>query len=32
MIEILKLFDVGTAAARNPSFEYFVRRCGLTAD
>jgi hypothetical protein len=29
MIEILKLFDVNTAAGRNPSFQYFARRCGL---
>jgi hypothetical protein len=29
MIEILKLFDVNTAGARNPSFQYFARRCGL---
>ena len=29
MVEILKLFDVNTAAARNPSFQYFARRCGL---
>ena len=29
MIEILKLFDVNTAAARNHSFQYFARRCGL---
>lgn len=29
MIEILKLFDISNAAARNPSFQYFVRRCGL---
>ena len=32
MVEILKLFDVNTAGARNPSFQYFARRCGLTAD
>jgi hypothetical protein len=32
MVEILKLFDVKTAGARNPSFKYFARRCGLTAD
>ncbi len=32
MIEILKLFDVNTAGARNASFQYFARRCGLTAD
>jgi len=29
MVEILKLFDVDTAEARNPSFQYFARRCGL---
>jgi hypothetical protein len=29
MVEILKLFDVNTAGARNPSFQYFARRCGL---
>ncbi|MGD1100899.1 MAG: hypothetical protein ABSA59_02440 [Terriglobia bacterium] len=29
MVEILKLFDVDTAGARNPSFQYFARRCGL---
>ena len=29
MVEILKLFDVDTAVARNPSFQYFARRCGL---
>jgi hypothetical protein len=29
MIEVLKLFDVNTAGTRNPSFQYFARRCGL---
>jgi hypothetical protein len=29
MMEILKLFELDTAAARNPSFQYFARRCGL---
>jgi hypothetical protein len=28
MVEILKLFEIETAAARNPSFQYFARRCG----
>jgi len=32
MVEILKLFDVDAAGARNPTFKYFARRCGLTAD
>jgi hypothetical protein len=32
MVEILKLFDVNIAGGRNPSFQYFARRCGLTAD
>jgi hypothetical protein len=29
MVEILKLFDINTAAGRNSSFQYFGRRCGL---
>jgi len=29
MVEVLKLFDIQTAAERNPSFEHFARRCGL---
>jgi hypothetical protein len=29
MIEVLKHFDIRTAAARNPSFLYFAQRCGL---
>jgi hypothetical protein len=29
MIEMLKLFDLNTAGARNASFDYFARRCGL---
>jgi hypothetical protein len=29
MIEVLKHFDVHTAATRNSSFLYFARRCGL---
>jgi hypothetical protein len=29
MVEILKLFDVDGARARNSSFQYFARRCGL---
>jgi hypothetical protein len=28
-LEVLKLFDTGTATGRNPSFHYFARRCGL---
>jgi len=30
MIEMLKLFDVDTAAQRNPSFQYFAHRIGLS--
>jgi hypothetical protein len=29
MIELLKHFDIRTAAARNASFLYFAQRCGL---
>jgi hypothetical protein len=29
MVEILRLFDINTAAGRNPSFQYFAHRCGL---
>ncbi len=29
MVEILKLLEIDTAAARNSSFYYFARRCGL---
>jgi len=32
MVEILKLFEINTAGARNASFQYFARRCGLTAE
>jgi len=31
MVEILRLFDVNSATARNHSFHYFARRCGLVA-
>jgi len=29
MIELLKVFSIETAAQRNPSFQYFARRCRL---